>query len=270
MSAVKEPRFFAPEFYETNYAAPLRSKKPKAAMVDDTYRALFADSRQSSNSYVAFGEASTEYLYYPKAPLRIKQAIPDVKLIAILRNPVERAFSAYCYQVRDGCEPLSFEDAIEAESSRICQNWRPGWFYIQSGYYFEQLKRYYQLFEPSQIKICLYEELRSNAKYFYADLFSFLEVEDNFEPDVLVKNASAIPAYPSLIKLMKQLKKFKPAISNILSTRMTKEIAGRINTLNMKGKPPLTLEMRECLTAHFRQDILNLQDLIQKDLSMWI
>ncbi len=99
MSAVKETRFLAPEFYETNCAAPLRSQKPRAAMVDDTYQDLFTYGRQSSNSCVALGEASTEYLYYPKAPLRIKRTIPNVKLIAILRNPMERAFSAYCYQV---------------------------------------------------------------------------------------------------------------------------------------------------------------------------
>ena len=190
ISEEKEPRFFSPEFYTRDTNGFLRSDARKEIFSLGEYQNLF----ESVTSEKAIGEATTEYLYYPKTPQRIKDRIPAAKLIAILRNPIERAFSAYCYQLRDGCETLSFEDAIAQSSIRAASNWRPGWLYTQSGYYQEQLKRYYDLFPKEQIQIHLFSDFMRDPNAVCQQIFDFLEVESSFEvPDLSAKNVSMIP-----------------------------------------------------------------------------
>ena len=127
MSSIKEPRFFAPELYTDYIKDPYRSgakEHRSTPMSLEEYQSLF----DAVTDEVAIGEASTEYLYVPKTPERIKQLIPDVRLIMVLRDPAERAFSAFCYQVRDGCEKLTFEQALAAEETRMDEKKRwPGW-----------------------------------------------------------------------------------------------------------------------------------------------
>lgn len=266
MSPVKEPRYFAPEFYQTNYEAPLRNQNPKAPMTLAEYEDLFA----TAGDCKAIGEASTEYLYYPKTPGRIKAQLPDVKLVAILRNPVERAFSAYCYQLRDGCAPLSFEDAIAAEPQRIAQNWRPGWFYLKSGEYAAQLERYYATFDAAQIKVYLYDKLRQEPALLYRDLFSYLAVDPTFEPEMAQKNVSKVPASQSLNTLKRRLKAIKPAVQTLMPAPVLKGLSTNFDKFNMRSKPELDPGLRKRLRDHFSGDILRLQDLIEKDLSMWL
>lgn len=266
MSPVKEPRYFAPEFYRTNYDAPLRDSRRKQPMTLEAYTDLFEAAGQAK----AIGEASTEYLYFPETPQRIKTQIPKVKLVAVLRNPVERAFSAYCYQMRDGCAVLPFEEAIEAEPKRIKQNWRPGWLYLKSGDYLPQLERYYRTFDSSQIKVYLYDELRRQPQRLYRDLFSFLEVDPTFEPELAQKNVSKMPASQSLNRLKRRLKVVKPAIEALLPETLVERMSAKLDELNMRDKPELNQELRETLSEHFSDDVMELQDLIGKDLSLWL
>ena len=105
-SPFKEPRFFALEGKEVNYQGPSQVVNQKAINTIDEYEKLFAGVTDE----VAIGEASTLYLYSPEAPAKIKQYIPQVKLIAILRNPIDRAYSGYCHLVRDGYESNRADD----------------------------------------------------------------------------------------------------------------------------------------------------------------
>ena len=90
MSAEKEPRFFAPEFFTKYISGPIRKGTIRNEMEVKEYEGLFDDVTTEK----AIGEASTEYIFFPETPKRIKKLLPDVKLIAILRNPSDRAFSA--------------------------------------------------------------------------------------------------------------------------------------------------------------------------------
>ena len=266
MSSVKEPRFFAPELYTDYIKDPYRSgaKEHRSAPISvEEYSALF-----DSVSYeMAIGEASTEYLYVPKTPARIQYAVPDAKIIMVLRDPVERAFSAFCYQVRDGCETLTFEQALLAEKRRITQKKRwPGWHYKQAGFYYHQVKRYFDLFDPSQIKIYLYETLQDSSASVVRDVFQFLAVEDTFAPDLTRRNISAIPKNRMLQNL---LIKDNP-IKTVFRPLIPKQLRHSIRKQNLAKKPALSPDIRQQLVLDYRADILKLQDLIQKDLSHWL
>src|SRR5215210_1748036 len=125
MSPVKEPLFFAAEGGRIRFPGPdgrmiSRAANPGAVTRMKDYRALFA----GVSGKKAVGEASPQYLYTPEAPLRIKHYVPEAKLIAVLRNPVERAYSAFLHRTRLGREPLAdFSEALRQEDSRMREGW---------------------------------------------------------------------------------------------------------------------------------------------------
>jgi len=135
------------------------------------------------------GEASPYYIFHPHAPSRISKIIPNVKLIAMLRNPVDRAFSHYNHMVHDGHEHLSFEDAIKEEPKRLrgeiekmLENETYNSFnhqylsYVQRGIYIDQLERWIKKFPKEQILILSSEDFFSNTTKICNDVFSFLNL----------------------------------------------------------------------------------------------
>jgi hypothetical protein len=113
----------------------------------------------------ARGEASTVYTYYPgdKPAERIRHYLPDVRLIVLLRQPAERAFSNFVHAVSSDWEPLNdFALALAEEPRRIHENWSYFLRYRQNSDYLSQLQRYYTRFERRQIRVYLFEDLCSN------------------------------------------------------------------------------------------------------------
>jgi len=266
MSSPKEPRFFAPELYTEHLKDPYRSGAKEHRSVPmslEEYSALF----DPVTDEIAVGEASTEYLYMPNTPERIRQLIPEVNLIAVLRDPAERAFSAFCYQVRDGCERLSFEQALVAEEERTVQKKRwPGWQYKQVGFYYEQVKRYFGLFDRSKIKIYLHEDLTADSGRVAKDIFGFLSVDDTFVPDLTRRNISAIPKSRTLQNLMIKDNPLKTMVKPFMPAALRM----RLRSQNLSKKPMLSPAIRHQLVKDYREDILRLQDLIDRDLSSWL
>jgi hypothetical protein len=133
------------------------------------------------------GEASPSYLFHPQAPERVRSLVPDARLIAILRNPVDRAFSHYQHERALGREPLSFEDALAAEEQRtrgevermtadpryFSHAWW-NWTYRARGLYAEQLERWYDVFPRGQVLVLLNEELDAQPAETYARVLEFL------------------------------------------------------------------------------------------------
>ena len=266
MSPIKEPRFFAPELYTEHIKDPFRggAKAHRSTpMSIEEYTDLFAGVTDE----LAVGESSTEYLYLPQVPERIQRLIPNVKLITILRDPAERAFSAFCYQVRDGCERLSFEQALVAEEDRVAKYKRwPGWQYRRVGFYYEQVKRYFDRFDRSQIKIYLHEDLGDNSGGIAKDTFDFLEIDDSFTPELTKRNISAIPKSRTLQNLMIKDNPLKTIVKPLIP----QQLRTALRSQNLSEKPALSPITRQQLVKDYREDILKLQDLIERDLSTWL
>jgi hypothetical protein len=135
------------------------------------------------------GEASPSYLFHPQAAKRVAALMPDAKLIAVLRNPVDRAFSHYQHEVAFGREPLSFEDALDAEEERMRGELdrmarEPAYFshawwnytYAARGRYAEQLDRWFEVFEREQVLVLISEELLADPAASYDRTLEFLGV----------------------------------------------------------------------------------------------
>ena len=183
MSPVKEPEFFSYMGEKIDRRDPRLAPAIFAITEWKDYEALFKNVRNET----AVGEASPGYIYSPEAPKRIKQFLPQAKLIAVLRNPVARAYSHFTMRLNKSSdivvEPVrDFEEVLKAEESRIRDGWLAGWHYKRRGFYYEQLKRYFDLFDRSQIQIYLYEDLEENTLKVVRGLYQFLGVEDRFVP----------------------------------------------------------------------------------------
>jgi hypothetical protein len=268
MSRIKEPSFFLAQFNPVPEKGIGDDKKKYYQDFDD-YCRLFEQAGKSK----AIGEASTENLYHSeKAIPYIQQYLGNPKIIISLRNPVERAFSAYTYLLSENREFLSFEEGLEQEEKRRRDGWRQIWFYQDAGFYFRRVKAYLENF--GDVKICLFDELKKTPVSLVQDIFRFLGVDPSFVPDVTTRyKTSGIPRSKKINRLFEtptRLRSFVRAVGRFILTE-DRWIQWR-DTLKAKSyaKAEMKAETRKTLENAYREDILKLQDLIHRDLSRWL
>ena len=269
MSPVKEPNFFALEGERPSFRAPGADERINRWSVTDPdeYRKLYAGASGES----ALGEASPVYLYSEKAVGRIGHHVPDAKLIAILRDPAERAYSGFLHLLLNGRETVEdFGEALALEERRKRENWDWIWHYKSMGFYHEQLSRYCQAFAPEQIKIYLYEDLEGDPAGVVRDAYAFLGVDASFVPKPPARyNATGIPRSRRLNDLLRKDNPLKAAIKPLLPKKFRRKLL-----MNMQNKilvkPPFPERERRGLVEEYREDVLGLQALIGRDLSGWL
>ena len=266
MPTLKEPKFFALEGQKLNFKNPDQAINHDSVTTLEEYQKLF----QNATDEAAIGEASPLYLYSERAASLIKLHIPDVKLIVVLRNPVERAFSCYTHLLREGYEALSFEESLQMETQRIRDNWAHLWHYKEAGFYSRQLKPFLKLFRKEQIKIILFDDLCKDSVSVLQEIFDFLEVDPNFIPDLEKRNVSGMPKSLLLQKILFRGNFLRDTFLSIFPKSLYRNLAKRIKKWNMGKKPSLESATRHHLSTLYHADIVELQTLIQKDLSMWL
>jgi hypothetical protein len=264
MTPDKETNFFAFEGEIPNFQGPGDEALKNFSITNlAEYEKLFSGVTDE----IAIGEACPLYLYHRHAPQKIYHYIPDVRLIVILRDPVERAYANYLHLVRDGREPdKDFGYALQDEERRIQNNWEWFWHYQQLGYYTEQIKRYYRVFSKEQIAIYLYEDLKADSKNLLENIFRFLEVDDQFVPDLTIRpNKSGMPKN----KLLHQLLMKPNPLKTILKPLFPSFLRQKIQHKNLTT-PQLSVQIRQQLIELYREDILRCQEIIDRDLSGWL
>jgi hypothetical protein len=269
MSPVKEPNFFAFAEDPPSFNAPLDRQdggiNEKTISDPEQYEALFDGAEPDQ----ARGEASHTTLYWPQAPANVQRFAPEAQLVAILRNPVERAYSEYLHFVRDGKEPLdSFEAALDAEPERIEANWAFG-RYVDRGRYHEQLLRFYDRFEASQIRVFLFDDFREDPQSVVEDFFSFIDVDPGFSPDLSRRvNKSGVPRSRIVQETFSRLQALKDRIRPVIPQPVI-DYALSLRNANLE-KPTLSPAVRERLVDTFRPEVERLEGLLDRDLSHWL
>lgn len=148
------------------------------------------------------GEASPSYLFHPLAPERVRALVPEARLVAVLRNPVDRAYSHYQHEVSLGREPLSFEAALASEEERTRgeverlvadpRAFSPAWWdhtYVARGLYAEQLERWLAVFPPEQVLTLSSDDLGGQPEATYGKILAFLGAP-----------AHSLPEYPRVFE----------------------------------------------------------------------
>jgi len=222
------------------------------------------------------GEKSVSYLYAPwvnHVIKNIKEIHPlkeDLKIIIILRQPVDRMYSQYLFNTRNK-EGLPFEEAIKAWPQRKAQNWVPAYDYLGASYYSEAVKAYLKNF--TDVKVALYEDLKSEPEKLLIEMYQFLDVNPDFIPQNLGDsfNFSGLPNSSMLGRIYSRnwVRQIIRPLKNTLPNEVIEKFALKIKSKAV-DKPRLDHDLRKELTQQFREDIKILEKTINRDLSHWL
>ncbi len=261
MAPYKEPAFFTHNF---------------GVFTQDQYLSLF----KAGQGKPCIGEASTAYLSAPESPRWIHEVLGKVKIIVVLRNPVERAYSMYCWMVMNGLEPIeTFEEALNQESRRMaslpfhqnCPISFRDYQYFNAGLYIDKIYPYINIFGADRVKILLFDDLRVDPSGFCAGVCDFLGISSAHRHALKRENGGVIPRSISLQYRLRAMR---------LRTRRRFGVSDRLVTcwyvmamLINKGrgaKKPMSPAVRAQLVERYRTSVEQLSDLIHRDLSHWL
>lgn len=267
---IQHRSIFMPKTKEPHFFGSGRSLTEGYAL--EEYTRLFETIPED----IRVGEASTSYLYLASAAQEIKRFRPDAKIVMVLRNPVDRAYSQYWNHVRDGRESLSFEEALKAEPERIRHGYRfyrdlPSSHYLEAGRYSEQVERYFKLFGRESIRVYLFEDLLRDAHGVCCSAFSFLDVDPSWPITVgRIYNSSGPPRSTLLSKLIYRPTFVKEALKGMFPTPWMRNAKEWVAGINTRSIPEMNPETRTALKQHFREDIICLEETIKRDMRQWL
>lgn len=174
----QHPAVFMSPFKEPHYFSKVRPRNEQKHIVpfvsnEREYLKLFQGARNET----IIGEASPSYLWNEFAARRIKEKIPDARIVVILRDPIDRAYSHYLMDVREGIQYLPFAKALLEDYRKKEKGWGISYLYVELGMYYEQTKRFLGLFGTNQVCILMFEDLKQNPMDVLRRVAHFLDIE---------------------------------------------------------------------------------------------
>jgi hypothetical protein len=272
MSPVKEPKFFL-----TGGPPPRRGGGPGDVQTyrehiwrRDAYEALF----DAAPPGTLRGESTPFYLYDRQAQQRIRALIPGARLIAVLRDPVERAHSNWAHLWSAGLDPIGdFPAACAAEDRRVAAGWAPFWHYTRLGRYGEQLDHLLTVFPREQVFVLRYRDLLNAPAQALDTICSFLGVRPGIISQVPRENVTAHPEHsPSHRAVSLVLRSAATAgrhLPGTVGTALTRPLE-RYLQRSARPRQPLTWEQRQKVLAYLEDDFALLEKITEADFSDWL
>ena len=259
---VKEPRFLIKDL--------VQHRLHNGVWTIEEYQSLFEDVKDEK----VIGESTVLYLFYYKHAIKnIKHYLgEDVKIIIILRNPADRAYSAFQHVSRGFKENNSFEESLEIETGRMEseENLTPMVMYKEMGMYYEMVKAYKESFK--NVHIIFYEDFRDNIESEMNKTYNFLEISSDFEIDFIKRHNVGGKRWKD--KKMKHLfmkdNPIKSILKSVLPKKFKKGMRNNLVNVSTNKVVPMREKTRKGLNDYFKQDVEKLSELLNKDLQHWI
>lgn len=238
----------------------------------DVYGRYFPDELDDAALLLA---KSVGVMFLPEASERLRRHNADCRLLVSLRNPVDRAYSAYWYLRRKGWETAAtFEEALALEDERVSDGGKQGIHctYRRRGHYADQLQRLTEQFGREQWCAVLLRDLKDRPGATCRHLFAFLGLEAEFEPDTGRRhNPAASPRSRLLARLAIANNPLKRLLGRILPYRWKRRLRRFVETVNEAEftPPPMKRATRERLVEYFRPHNRRLEALLGRDLEAW-
>ena len=277
---------------ETNFLAIVDENLPEEVKVKGfltnslfTWESYANNFKDADIQQIAIGEASPLYLYKAGTAEKIRKYFPSIKIIVILRNPLDQVYSHFCHNIRKGHEFCNdFTIALDQQNKRIKDGqwtwWKDGLIpYIEGAMYYKQLRRYFEVFDHDQIKVVLYDDLTEDPQKLCQDLSSFLGVSlfekkgDEFYREY---NKGGVAKNMAIEKLLFKVWKLPPSIKKLFRRASPDYLYSFLYNARIKNLKqnetiyPYQTETRENLKRIFKDDISCLESLVSRDLSHWL
>jgi Sulfotransferase family len=269
MSAVKEPKFFLTDGPPPARGGPgdVQTYREHVWRRED-YEALFDPAPAGALR----GESTPFYLYNREAQRRIRDLIPDARLVVILRDPVERAHSNWTHLWSAGLDPVGdFVLACDQEQDRIAAGWADFWHYTALGRYGEQLEHLYSVFPREQVLAFRYRALIENPAQVLDRICAFLGVPQGVVTELPRENVTAHPDRSLRHRGMSKALRVASSAGRVIPGASA--LAGSLERLLQRGSPPrqpLTWEQRRALLPRFEADIRLLEVITGEDFGDWL
>jgi hypothetical protein len=264
----QHPRVFFPTIKEPHFFTQVRPAPGQRFYVEAiTDRTRYLRLFRGASGFSVVGDASPSYLWHPEVPHRIRARIPDAKIAIILRDPIQRAYSHYLMDYREGIQDLNFYDALIDDMNQPDKGWGISSLYFELGQYAQQVRRYLETFPPRQIRVLFFEDIRGDAKGALRELLNFLELDtaaiDRIDTSK-AHNSYAAPRSP----LMRRVAGAKLAriLARILVPRSTGQLIYERFFLRQARKPPLDPRARDLLRTLYDPDITELELIFGREL----
>jgi hypothetical protein len=244
MSPMKEPNYFTDE-------DQLFGKK--SVRTRSEYERLFDGIKDER----AIGEATPRYLNAIGGIGRIHADLPGVRLIATLRQPADRGYSAYLMRFTDSREWTSAEDVLQ-----------PGNYQFESGLYYAKLRRYFDTFPREQIKVILFDDLIARPQETVRSLYRFLGVDPDFPVDTSISFNTTLS--PRFVRLTRLFNATANAFARIAPWASGTGLGTPLRRLLLRKRSPIPPALWRRLTDQYRDDIIATGELIGRDLSHWL
>lgn len=271
MSPIKEPQHFGSdiggrgfgEFDGSAYFArdPLPEMHIANVERPEDYRRLFEAGPQKKVA----GEASTSYLYSRKAAREIRRSVPGARIIIILRDPVQRAYSHYLMNQKSGYARHGFIEEVERDMAKSEKGWGVSDLYVEIGQYYEQVKRYLEEFPRNQVRIMLFEDFIGDPAATMGGICRFLGVDAGLGASHYRAHlSSGSPRFGNAAYFLNRIgaRKIKDRLPDSLSRSVEKLIY-------RDKKPEMTPEERDFMRKFFRADVDKLSRLTGLHVSRW-
>ncbi len=270
MSPIKEPKFFLSDGPPPTRGGPGDALTYREHVWKrDDYEALF----DAAPAGTLRGESTPLYMYDRDAMRRIRDLIPRVRLIAIIRDPVERAHSNWTHLWSAGLEPVGdFVQACRDEERRIAAGWASFWHYTGLGRYGEQLEHIFSLFPREQVYVIRYRQLVDKPTATLDGIFDFLGVDQGVVTEVPRQNVTAHPEATLAHRAVAQALRAGSAVGRFLPGSTPDAVTGRLERFlqrQHRERQPLSWQQRQELIPRFEPDLELLGRVLDADFSDW-
>jgi hypothetical protein len=273
MSRVKEPKFFLSDGRPVVQHGPGDRKTVREQVWQpDAYEALFADAGPGTLA----GESTSLYLQDPAAHRRIQAAIPDVRIIAVLRDPVDRAHSNWAHLWSAGLEPEGdFVKACGLEDKRRVAGWAPFWRYLSLGKYGEQLEHLWSTLPREQTLLLRYREVRESPAATLDRITSFLGVQTGVVTEMTPENVTTHASGSLVNRVAARALRVVTAVEHQVpgparqAPSLLSSFLSRHLQREQRPREALTPDQREALIPHFADDVRLLERLVGESFAEW-
>ena len=259
---VKEPHFYA-YLADRSAAGHLY---PDEASARRRYAELYAGAAAAS----AIGDSSTTNLVVAGAAEAISADVPDARIVAILRQPVDRAFAQWSHFRAAGGEPIAdFAEAVRQEGPRQAAGFPFTYRYLEWGRYSTRLPAFYECFGRDRVLVHLYDDLCADPDAVVRRTLRFLDLDDTrFVPPLERRNEMRPPRFPAVQRALEGRGRAGGVVRRIVPARARRAASGW-TAEHLGRKPTLEPALRAELTAQFTPELDRLESLIGRDLSAW-